>query len=345
MGKAAIYNPYLNTLGGGERYTITFAKVLAESGFDVDIEWKDKGIKEELSKRFGLKLSGNIKVVDSINRGENYDVCFWVSDGSIPTLRSRNNYIHFQFPFHNVNGSSLLNKMKLFRVSKVICNSKFTKEIIDNEYRIDSQVLYPPVPTDLYKPKRKINQACYVSRFSNLTQNKGHDVLINQFKKLVNEIMFKDWKLVLAGGTEVGADAYLKKLKSLANGANIEFLESPTVEVLKDVFGQSKIFWSAAGYGVDVNKNPEKLEHFGVTLVEAMSAGCLPVVYGAGGYKEIIENGNNGYLWKTESELISLTKKVVTGKKLFATLSKNANNSSKRYSYEKFKENLLQIIK
>jgi len=241
--KAAIYNPYLDTLGGGERYTLTFAKVLAEIGYDVDIEWKEKSILDKLSKRFGLKFPSNLKIVDSVNRGENYNLIFWVSDGSIPTLRAIKNYIHFQFPFHDVNGSSLLNKMKLFRVNKIICNSKFTKNVIDKEYKVDSTVLYPPVGTDIYKPKRKINQLCYVARFSNLTQNKGHDVLIKQFKKLVKEKKFQDWKLVLAGGVEVGSDVNLKNLKKLASGANIEFVESPSLEVLKDIFGKSKIFW------------------------------------------------------------------------------------------------------
>ena len=188
--KCAIYNPYLDTLGGGERYTLTFAKVLAEEGYDVDVEWKDLSIKEKLSKRFGLKLPANIKIVDFVNRGEGYDLIFWVSDGSIPTLRASKNFIHFQFPFHDVNGSSLLNKMKLFRVNKIICNSRFTKAVIDQEYGLSSDVLYPPVANELYKPKRKINQICYISRFSNLTQNKGHEILIKEFKKLSTHLIF-----------------------------------------------------------------------------------------------------------------------------------------------------------
>lgn len=346
MGKtAAIYNPYLDTLGGGERYTLTFAKVLAESGFDVDIEWGDKAILEKLSLRFGLKLPSNIRIVDNVNRGENYDMIFYVTDGSIPTLRSRKNYLHFQVPFHDVNGKSLLNKMKLFRVEKIICNSKFTKNVIDKEYGVESEVLYPPVATDLYKPKRKVNQICYVGRFSELTQNKGHNILIEEFEKLTKNVIFKDWKLVFAGGVEVGADEYLKELKLKAGDLNIEFVESPKVEQLKVVFGESKIFWSGAGYGVDEVKNPEKTEHFGITLVEAMSAGCVPIVHNAGGPKEIIINGENGYLWDSGRDLIRMTEDVISVKGLFTKISKNAFLSSKRFSYEEFKNQALQIIK
>lgn len=345
MGKAAIYNPYLDTLGGGERYTLTFAKVLAEVGFDVDIEWYDKTIKEKLSKRFGLKLPNNINIVDSVNRGEGYDICFWVTDGSIPTLRSRRNYLHFQVPFHDVNGTSLLNRMKLFRIEKVICNSYFTKAVVDKEYGVNSVVIYPPVGSDLYKAKRKTNQICYVARFSELTQNKGHEILIKQFKLLVKDKKFIEWKLILAGGNEIGSLKYLKRLKHISLGYNIEFVESPTVDVLKNIFGQSKIFWSGSGFDVDEVKNPEKAEHFGITLVESMSAGCVPIAYNAGGHKEIIENGKNGFLWNNKNELVNLTKKIISTSGLFSALSKEAVKTSKKFNYEIFKENIINIIK
>lgn len=343
--KAAIYNPYLDTLGGGERYTLTFAKVLAEEGYDVDIEWKDKAIKEKLSKRFGLKLPNNINVVDSINRGEGYDICFWVTDGSIPTLRSRKNYLHFQIPFHDVNGNSLLNRMKLFRIEKVICNSYFTKKVVDKEYGVNSVVLYPPIGLDLYKAKRKINQICYVSRFSELTQNKGHEILIKQFKLLVKDKKFKEWKLVLAGGTEIGSTDYLKRLKKMSSGYNIEFVESPAVDILKNIFGKSKIFWSGSGFNVDEIKNPEKVEHFGITLVESMSAGCVPVAYNAGGHKEIIDHNKNGFLWNNKKDLLELTKKIINTSGLCSVLSKEAVKTSKKFNYEIFKENMINIIK
>ena len=133
--RAAIYNPYLDTLGGGERYSMAFATVLAKKGYRVDVEWKSKAIKGKLEERFGLKLEG-INIVKDVKRGDGYDICFWVSDGSIPLLRARKNFLHFQFPFQNVNGKTLLNKMKLFRINKFICNSFFTKGYIDKEYGV-----------------------------------------------------------------------------------------------------------------------------------------------------------------------------------------------------------------
>ncbi|MGB6838898.1 MAG: hypothetical protein WBE27_01305, partial [Microgenomates group bacterium] len=76
--RAAIYNPYLDTLGGGERYSMGVARALANKGCRVNVEWKDSSIKERLEKRFGIDLSG-VDFVKDVVRGDGYDVCFWVS--------------------------------------------------------------------------------------------------------------------------------------------------------------------------------------------------------------------------------------------------------------------------
>src|SRR3989344_233683 len=139
--KAAIYNPYLDTLGGGERYTVGVIQSFIAKGYKVYVEWQDKAIIEKLEKRFGVSLNGT-SVVDNIERGDGYDLCFWISDGSIPTLKARKNILHFQVPFHHTGGNNLLNKMKLFRVDKIVCNSQFTKKFIDREYGVESIVIY-----------------------------------------------------------------------------------------------------------------------------------------------------------------------------------------------------------
>lgn len=345
MGKAGIYNPYLDTLGGGEKYALSFAKVLAENlAFDVDFEWKGEKIREKLVNRFGFKLSENINFVKDIKRGDGYDICFWISDGSIPTLRAKNNYLHFQIPFKGVNGKSLLNKMKLFRINKIICNSKFTKKVIDQEYGVNSLVLYPPIEIKQFIPKRKENIICYVGRFSNLVQNKNHQILVNAFKKLVKDKKFSSWKLILAGGIEVGVGDYIKKLKKLSKNNNIEIIESPNFNKIKEIYGKSKFFWSATGFGVDEVKNPEKVEHFGITLIESMASGCVPIVHNSGGFKEIIDNSKNGFLWDNLNDLVNLTKQAVGKPSRLREMSIDAQQKSKNYSYEKFKSGIENII-
>jgi glycosyltransferase involved in cell wall biosynthesis len=341
--KAAIYNPYLDTLGGGERYTLSFVKALIDKRYQVDIEWKSKGIVKLLEDRFGMNLVG-VNVVENVNRGDGYDLCFWVSDGSIPALRARKNLLHFQIPLHDVNGKSLMNKMKLFRVSKVICNSFFTKKIIDREYGVNSVVIYPPIDTKSIKPKRKENIILYVGRFSKLTQSKRQDVLVHAFKKLISAGGLSDWKLILVGGIEVGVDSYFEEIKKISSELPIEIITSPDFKTLKELYGRAKLFWSASGFGEDEAKNPQKVEHFGMTVVEAMTAGVVPVVYNAGGHKEIIRDSKNGFLWTKENDLIKITSKIIKDKSLLRRISANAKSDSEFYSKEKFEEEIFKLI-
>jgi glycosyltransferase involved in cell wall biosynthesis len=340
--KAAIFNPYLDTMGGGERYTMAFATVLKELGFRVDVEWKSRNIKRKLEDRFGIDLTG-VNFVKDIKRGDGYEVCFWVSDGSIPTLAARKNFLHFQMPFHDVKGKTLLNRMKLFRIGKVICNSYFTKTFIDKEYGVNSIVIYPPVDVTKIKPKRKENIILYVGRFSTLVQSKRQDILIWAFKRFYDG-GHRDWKLVLAGGIEIGKDEFLDRLEKLSLGYPIEIVKSPPFKEIKKLYGQAKFFWSAAGFGVNEKKEPEKVEHFGITTVEAMAAKVVPFVFNAGGAKEIIKDSENGYLWKTSPELLRNTRQVITTKGLLKKLSEETHKNAQYYSYERFKREIEKIL-
>lgn len=339
--RAAIVNPYLDTLGGGERYSLAVAKTLANAGYKVDIEWKERRIKKDLEERFGIDLTG-VNFVKDVKRGDGYEVCFWVSDGSIPTLRARKNILHFQVPFHGVNGRTLLNRMKLFRINKIVVNSFFTKGFIDKEYGVDSLVIYPPVSISQIKSKRKENKILFVGRFSQLTQAKNQDVLVKAFRVFSKD--YPDWELILAGGVEVGVGDFIEKLKKLSEGYPIIIRKSLSFKEILELYGKARIFWSAAGFGVNEEKEPEKVEHFGITTVEAMAAGAVPIVYGAGGHKEIVAQSQTGFLWKSQRELLGFTRELIEKRGLMTRMSDSAKKGSQVYEEERFEQEFLDLL-
>ncbi len=340
--KAALYNPYLDTLGGGERYVAGVIQAFEKAGYRVDLEWESAEMIKKLQERFGVKFQ-QTKVVGSINRGDGYDACFWVSDGSVPTLRSRNNILHFQVPFVGVSGRTLINKMKFIRIKHVVVNSNFTKGFIDREYGVYSKVIYPPVSVIDFRPRRKQNIICYVGRFSKLTQSKRQDVLVEVFKKFSKEV--KGWKLVLAGGVEVGNDDFTEELRNKAKGYPVEILESPKLSEIKELLGTSKMFWSAAGYGIDEQMIPSKVEHFGISVVEAMAAKVAPLVHNKGGYKEIIDDGKTGYLWTKKGELLKNAEFLANNFDNLRLISKNASEASLRFSKATFEQSFIELLK
>lgn len=351
LRKAGIYSPYWNTLGGGEKYLAHAGIALAKNGYEVELWWNDNKLPGLLSDRFGLKANdlivnprGYRVVTESslirkslLYRG--YDLVLFVSDGSLPVLTGKKNILHFQVPFKSVNGNNLSSRLKKMTFTKVVCNSKFTKSVVDLEYGIDSLVVYPPATQFISSDKEKM--IISVGRLDGLMHNKRQDVLVQAFKELNQS----GWKLVLLGGIEhKQGKKSLSKLKSLSKGINITILPNPDYKTIASFYGKASIYWHAAGYGVDEVNNPEKLEHFGISTVEAMSAGAVPVVYGAGGQIEIVNDGLNGFLFRTIDELVKSTQNLIQNQKLLSKISRQSIRDSENYSTEAFEKNFIRAI-
>jgi glycosyltransferase involved in cell wall biosynthesis len=304
-------------------------------------------------EKFGLKLESinfvnyrpnNLKIWERRKFENGYDLLFYVSDGSIPFMFGKKNFLHFQVPFNNVSENKFLTKVKLSTIRAVVCNSSFTKKIIDSRLGINSTLLYPPVDVKPIKPLKKENIILSVGRFSQLLQGKRQDVLVTAFKELINQRKLEDWELVLVGGSEVGARDYLERLKEAVGGYPIKIVENPSFSSLLQLYGKAKIFWTASGYAIDEEKNPEKVEHFGMSTVEAMAAGCVPIVMAKGGQKEIIEENKNGYFWLEIDCLEEKTLPVINDAKLREKISENAILRSKDFSKEKFTEQVKRLV-
>lgn len=339
--KVGIYSPYLDTLGGGERYVLTVAEYFLDRNDTVDIFWKDSGLKAKIEDRFNINISKANFTPNFKTFG--YDLIFFLSDGSLPLSLAKKTIVHFQNPFTYPNQETLLNKIKLSRINFVVCNSEFTKSFIDKCYGVDSEVLYPPVDTQSFLPGKKENLILSVGRFGNpqFQHSKKQDILINAFATL----KLKNWKLVLLGGLKQENKNYFESLKKKAKDLPIEIVSNPDFKNIRDYYSKAKFFWHAAGFGEDQNLHPEKVEHFGITTVESMSAGCVPLVFNGGGQREIITSGKNGYLWNTEEELVNQTKTLIGDQKHREEIAKQAIGRSADFSKQVFFQKLAAFVK
>lgn len=387
--KAAIYDPYLNTLGGGERYCLTVGEILLKNGYDVDIFWSgDQEIIKKAETRFNLDIRhlrlvpdifhvamdelsliedteslkntvshprpqkgvfGKVKNLFSTSKiTKQYDLIFYLSDGSIPILFGKNNLLHAQVPLKLTLPlpTRILNTTKLHKFSRVVCNSRFTAKVIDNLYSLKSLVVYPPVDVDQFKIGKKEKIIISVGRFDNILNAKKQDVLIQAFRKLSQNFPSKGWKLFLAGGStqQVEKNSYLNHLKKISEGLSVEYYVNPDFGKLKELYSTASIYWHAAGFEVDENLHPENTEHFGITVVEAMASGAVPIVVSKGGLPEIVNPNQNGYLWSTIDELVSKTQLLISYPDLLKKYSEQSLIDSVRYSKENFENEILKLL-
>jgi len=350
--KIGIFSPYLDSLGGGERYMLTMAEYLSKND-EVDIFWNDKKIKEKAFQRLSIDLKRVNFVEDIFYSKKNllkklilsrrYNLIIFLSNGSIPSTLAKRNILHFQHPFININGKSVLNKLKLTRFSAIICNSKFTKKYIDKEYGVSSMVIYPPVDVEKFSLGKKRNLIISVGRFSKEPiYNKKQIEMVKFFKKLVAKL--PHWRLILIGGLLEQDKNYFRQVKKISGGLPIDVLSNISFDEVKNYYERVKIYWHATGFGEDEGDKPAAMEHFGISTVEAMAAGCVPIVYDGGGQKEIITNGQDGFLWKTEKQLLDYTLRLANDEALREKIAQSAIKKSKLFSKEKFCQKIEGLV-
>lgn len=301
--KIGFYNPYLDSLTGGERYTLALASHWSKI-HNVDVFWDEAAILKKAAERLRLELD-QVQVVPNIFQTGNifkklfvsrqYDLIFFLSDGSVPTSLAKHNILHFQVPFQSVD----VPFWKLGPYGAIVCNSKFTQYHLDPVLVKKSVVIYPPVKTNVKTSDDKEKLILTVGRFH---QWKKQDVLIEAFKKLPTE-----WRLVCFGGLLPKDTAYFDSLKQKSKGHKVELVPNGSYEKLQSLYRKASIYWHAAGFG---ETDPQRAEHFGISTVEAMAYGCIPIVYNGGGLVEIIAE-SSGFLWNNMKELLLMTQKVI----------------------------------
>ncbi len=155
------------------------------------------------------------------------------------------------------------------RPDYLVANSNVVSARISEYYNRPSQTIRPPVDTDRFGHDRENQQGDYLLVVSRLVPYKRVDLAVKACNKL-------GLKLIIAGrGPE------LSRLKKLA-GSTVSFVESPSDSQI------TKLYLGARGFIFSAE------EDFGITPVEAMSAGLPVICFGEAGATETVIDGTTG---------------------------------------------------
>lgn len=156
-------------------------------------------------------------------------------------------------------------------------------------------------------------------------------------------VMIKGMDLVIPAFTEVLRHGYKVKLMVVGDGSIRNEMEKQSVEYgvsdyveWKGHTEQSKL--QECYDNIDILLMPSRSEGFGLTAIEGMARGCVPVVSDTGGLPEVVQDNISGLLHNIE-EVKDLVDKIVSlckNRKMLDFLSKNAVERAKMFEFDKF---------
>ena len=254
-----------------------------------------------------------------------------------PYRKTKSNFVQ-KYPWAYF-AAALKDRSFIKTYSLYIAYSQYVRYWLDRIWGIDEAktALIDPAVNPITKTGEKSDVIFVCSR---IEKSKDIDVLVLAYKS--SELLQKTSKLIIAGAVIAETKSYVVTLRNIIGSQTdlITLHENPSHKEIESYYSRAKIFWHAKGYSVDEENDPFELEHFGLTTVEAMSAGCVPVVINKGGQKEIIEDGVNGYRWDTPEQLVEKTVYLIQHEDERKKMSERAMEKAKQYSLDNFTDNL-----
>ncbi|MBI1806085.1 MAG: glycosyltransferase family 4 protein [Ignavibacteria bacterium] len=372
MTKVVIYNSSWGTFGGGEKYICALAEsISAIAGCEVTLLIDTPTIAhDQLRSYFNIRLKkvavSNIHPNDVRASLGSADLGIVTSNFRSFGTRAKKNIYVLQIPYSKITLGRIATRIVKENVKEglkdflrysllrsvrhadiALVYSLFTKETLARYHDVKCEVLYPAID-DFYSEGMKKNVILSVGRFfRGLYNDKRFDVLIEAFKQLTNRLGHSsswEYRLVGSCSPDAASQQYLATLKEAARGLPISFHVNAPYDELRRHYNDATIFWHGTGYGVDETRYPERMEHFGMSTVEAMSAKAIPIVINKGGQKEIVRHGESGYLWNTLEELVTFTTEVINDQTIRSKMKERARDRFKDFDHEHFSSRVRSLI-
>ncbi len=349
--KVALYDPYLSIMGGGERLILSILQVFDRAGYEVTIFWNED-LSREMTEKLQLEFHHLTFQKNIVTKGntfailrqlKSFDAFFYVTDGSYFLSSAKKNVVYCMVPDPKLYTRNIINKLKLWNYD-FITISQFSQKAL-TQLGIPSKIIYPYLSADFFEPiPQKQKTILSVGRFFPHLHSKRQDIAISWFKDLITKNpRFASYKLILAGSLmEVDRDYFTTLQQMAGDNPQIEFHVNIPFSKLMQLYDQSEYYWHFAGYEVDESIHPEQTEHLGITPIEAMARGCLTFAYRAGGPKEIIKDGETGYLFTSQTELFEKMNEATQNRK--SIISKASDYVSSNFSYSVFEKRVLDVL-
>ncbi len=316
-------------LGGGEINLLNFAKYFILKKHSIIYLFVDENldIKFKTTKLvLGEDLIDHVKFFGKngfkhIN--QNYDYHFNMDNSKIPRLRglsSNVNIYHCQFPFDTYKDVENKKKNNIKNYNHIFLNSDFTEfyyKKFTNRYLNNQKinVIYPSSIKnikidDIDNYEKKENSFVMIGRifdYNTNAHNKNFDIALKYFENLSFQNNH-NFEIHIIG--KVYSNKMLNKLKSFKI-KNIYFHTNCSDDEKNKILEKSQYILNMTGLNRNNIKECFAYEHFGISIIEGINYGCIPISVNGGYPSYYIKNNENGYIFNNEMEFNDLIRSII----------------------------------
>jgi glycosyltransferase involved in cell wall biosynthesis len=222
-----------------------------------------------------------------------------------------------------------ISKQALLKSDVVLTNSRFSRDAVRKAYpNVKPYVLYPPVDVERFSSAYRCNarerKVLVIARFS---PEKQIENAIKIAKLLKGNVRFE-----IIGSLIPANRRYFENLKKM-------ILENKLQEVIKLIPNASNLELLESMSTSRIYLHTMIAEHFGVSVIEAMAAGLLPLVPCIGGSSEIVPSE---YQYDTLEQAVSRISENID--QVHYDKREHIYNIATDYSIPKFRKELRRYI-
>lgn len=352
--KIGLIHPCLDILGGAEQTTYALLDILKDSRHKVTLYTTTSNaivpnqIKVTCIKKItfpiGCRLQNMLEIKKIFKKAENEDVLF-ISSGGLALDDVKNPivmYCHavFKRPQKNLEKNKSVsihgiynnyirkrqeNQLKILEKESVhlIANSNYTKEEFKETFGKKSRVIFPPVDMNQKKRNKNLKRTgvITVTRFA---PEKNIEFNLKVVKKI--DTTYK----VFGSAMDAAQLYYNDLLKKMKNKKQISFLYNVDRRLKEDTLYESKVYFMSSK------------ETFGISVIEGIMAGCIPIVPDNTANKETVPIKELRYREGDVKDAEEHVRRALDGN--FDKYLDRLQTNVEKFSTEQFQKNIMEYL-
>jgi glycosyltransferase involved in cell wall biosynthesis len=255
------------------------------------------------------------------------DIAFLSKDNEAPILDPETKYkVKDYFRFLRLKYDDLMKK------TVVLTNSEYCKKVIYNALGIEAKILYPPVDIETFRAiaSKFTSRENVILVISRIAPDKQIENAIDVARMLRDRGIGKG--VAIAGNLHHYDMSYYEHIKKMILDYELSSYVSLQTNIsfskLVQLMQLAKVYF-----------HPKIDEHFGISIVEAMAAGLLPVVSDVGGHTEFVPSKYHFHTLDNTADLIGLAFGEATDSE-----RKDISDSTIRFSNENYIRSFNHIL-